>query len=73
MRFYRVRYTYEAGTSLGFEWFTNAYRAQVACRDFYSQRKDEDGSATIETVDIQPTKGGILTALKRYASHPDNG
>lgn len=71
MKFYRVSQSHEHGASAGSDWFTNKQDADGAAGKW---RKESDHhAATVEAVDIEPTKAGILDALRRYATHPDNG
>lgn len=72
MRFYRVRYTVEGGVSGGYTWHTSKRGAEKAVRAFTDRSDVEDG-AEVSEVEIEPTKRGILAALKQYASHADNG
>lgn len=70
MRFYLVEQK-EAGESFGFLWFTRKDKAEEALRE--CRGDGEDDESTLVVVNIEPTKQGILQALKLYASHPDNG
>lgn len=72
MRFYRVFFNSDHDSSCGFGWFTNKREAKRAAREW--EREDPDDHRTeIESVDVDSTKRGILSALKIYATHPDNG
>jgi hypothetical protein len=72
--FYRVRYTHEAGTSVGFGWFTSRRAAEAAAASFRRRTRGEDGSAHVEDpVDIRLTRSAVLSALNRWATFPDNG
>lgn len=76
MKFYRVSLSCEGGNSGGFVWGTN--RAHVAAQRAWAMRNDPEeykrtGTPEIEVVEIEPTKAGILAALRQYAAHPDNG
>lgn len=74
MKFYRVVLRTERDSSQGFEFFTNLADAKRAQAEFFRNSYPEHSpSAEIETIEIVPTKRGILAALNRYAGHPDNG
>lgn len=79
MTFYRVRYTIERGTSSGYSWHTTkrAARARLVA-DYLGDPAEYDHNPKsiderIEAVQITPTKAGILDALTRWATYPDNG
>lgn len=73
MRFYKVSLqTVEAG-DLGAEWYTDLKTAKRSADDFERFNAEDDPEAVVTPVDIQPTKAGILAALKMHATHPDNG
>ena len=67
MRFYRLHHYDTAEGSQGFEFFTSKQEAAEACRACAF-----DGNE-IEVIEIEPTKAGILKALRQFAQHPDNG
>ena len=71
MKFYRVSLFGDTQVSFGFEFFSTKREALRKVRE----EKTEDGidDAVMDEINVTPTKAGILTALKRYASHPDNG
>ena len=71
MRFYRNSYV-TAGEHNGFSWHTSKRDADQTAAEFHARNPLEDKPETIE-VDIEPTKAGILQALRQYASHNDNG
>lgn len=82
MRFYKVSIVDEGDGNKGAEWFRTKREAERCARKktYYSPRDPSclydmtvNQTAEVEAVDITPTKAGILTALRRYASHPDNG
>lgn len=76
MKFYQLHKIHEAGTSAGFEYFTNKKEAQRAVIDWLGDTEesvcDAEGSVILE-IEIEPTKQGVLSALNRWAKHPDNG
>lgn len=73
MRFYRVHFkAFDVG-SAGFEFFTNEAAARKALRRDARDARMEHDPSSLEVIDVEPTKAGILRALQRYASHPDNG
>lgn len=80
MKFFRVSYSKDGGNSAGFSWHTNLREALAAAKRDYDEDPGEydnhapiRGSDRIETIEIAPTRRGILRALERLASHPDNG
>jgi hypothetical protein len=74
MRFYRVHYTYDAGVSGGFTYFTSKREAEKHKRELNKAALVENGDGgEIEVIEIEPTRGGILRALNLYAAHADNG
>jgi hypothetical protein len=78
MRFYQLHKTHEAGTSAGFDYFTTEREARRAFREWMGESKDEERvcdreGTTLTTIEIDPSKAGILRALNRWASHPNNG
>jgi hypothetical protein len=36
-------------------------------------RENPEERAEVETIEIAPNKRSVFAALRRYASHPDNG
>jgi len=75
MRFYQVHMTHEAGTSVGYRWFTNRREAESHAANWRKTSPGDviDQQAEIKPVEIEPTRTGILDALRRFANHPDNG
>lgn len=75
MRFYRLHRTCEAGVSAGYDYFTNKRDAESALSYWRknSPGADQDQQGEIDTIEIEPTRSGILAALNRYAAHADNG
>jgi hypothetical protein len=75
MRFYQVHMTHEAGESAGYSYHTSKRDAEQAMAHWRSNDPgpDLDHDASITEIEIRPTKAGILSALKRFASHNDNG
>ena len=71
MKFYQVHTSYDHGVCAGFEYFTSRETANREMREFLRNNPTEE--AEIVAIEIEPTKHGILNALNRYASHPDNG
>lgn len=71
MRLYRVHLDSEQEGSQGFAWASSRREANRKAVDF--ERSLRDGTTTIEEVTITTDKAGVLRALNRYASHPDNG
>jgi len=79
MRFYRLDLRHNYGESAGFKFFTTRRDAEKAFREHMRSGSDQEEwvcaceNTEIEAIDIVPTKQGILAALKRHASHADNG
>jgi hypothetical protein len=74
MRFYRVSLFIDSGSSAGFDWATTrAHANAIAAQHKTEHPKDESARGEVEEVNIEPSKQGILKALKMYAAHPDNG
>jgi predicted secreted protein len=76
VKFYRVRYSIDGGNSNGFSWHTAMSEAKK-CADEAVENDPKEYEVSdyppIETIEIEPTKKGILHALKLYAEHADNG
>ena len=72
MKFYRVDTSSAEMSSEGFNWFTSRKEAE-RCKREWEARVDGTHYADIEVVTVQPNKKGILRALNRWASAPDNG
>jgi hypothetical protein len=77
VKFYRLTRLENCGVNVGFEYFTTKREAEKAFRDWMSSEDEEwvcsaEGTK-IEIIDVEPGKYGILRALNKYASHPDNG
>ena len=68
MRFYQVALYCSDEGHAGSEFFTSKRDAQRALREIGYGDGDQ-----IIPIDIEPTKAGILLALKDLASHPNNG
>lgn len=67
MKLYRVHHADYGGLgSAGFSWHTSKRGAEKA-------EREGGADSSIELVEINPTKAGILKLLNRYADHPDNG
>jgi hypothetical protein len=84
MRFYRVHYLVDNGSSGGYEFFTSAREAQQAKRKHDKALREWNAEhdigpehdidkAEIEEIKVKPDKYGILRTLNIYASHPNNG
>lgn len=78
MKFYRLSKCSVQDNHLGFEFYTNCREALKARSDWYGDFKDEERvcdcqGSEIDVIEIEPTKKGILAALRLYADHPDNG
>lgn len=67
MRFYRVHAKDSWGRSVGYSW-SSSKREAFARR---AELRREGRIVTLEPVDLEPTRAGILEALRLHASHPD--
>lgn len=72
MKFYRVHVYRDGGNCGGFEWFTTRREAERFANKDRALDPDEIAPSTDE-IHIKAGKAALLTALRRYASHPDNG
>jgi hypothetical protein len=74
MKIYQLHRTHSAGESAGYEYFASRREAEKAASDW---RRSDDSllghASTIEQIEVEPTRRGILRALNRYANHADNG
>lgn len=73
MKFYRLHRMHEAGISVGYEYFSSKRAAERDANHWLNQGDELEHEADIDTIEIKPTKGGILAALNKYATHADNG
>lgn len=73
MILYRVSTFTENGNSAGFSWHTKLREAQDAKAEAKANHIDEEREPEIERIEVKLTRDGVLRALNRYASHPDNG
>lgn len=74
MKLYRIA-TFEAGESSGYRYVGNQDEARRIARENKASAEEVYGPGykSIETIEVEPTKAGILECLNRYGSHPDNG
>jgi hypothetical protein len=78
MKFYRLSKSSVVENHCGYEFFTSEHEANKARREWYGNFEIEEqvtdrGGSEWEIIEVKPTKAGILKALNRFASHPDNG
>ena len=66
MKIYRVHFD-KQGKSKGYDFTTNRPAAHAATRGL-----PKGTTGTIEVLEISLTKQGVLEALRKYASHPNN-
>jgi hypothetical protein len=71
MKLYRLHMTQDFGVSAGYQFFTAWETAEKAKRKWLLETGDE--GTEIDSIEVTVTGQGILDALNRYASHPDNG
>jgi hypothetical protein len=62
MRFYRVTYCVDHGSSAGYSWHTSRREASTEATKYWHDHP-EDGRPKIQPIDVEPTKAGILAAL----------
>lgn len=72
MKFYRVRYHTDHGSSAGFKWFSSSREAHQDAVN-YDKENPKEEPCTVALIEIHPSKDAILRALNFHASHPDNG
>jgi len=68
VKVYRVHLLGKDLKSRGFKFTTNLFSANAIARDI-----PKGHSAQVESADISLTREGLLAALNRFASHPNNG
>ena len=76
MKFYRVHKTQNSGESVGSAFFTTKRAAEKEFREWMSGEEEwvlSCEGTSLEVIEIEPTKQGILRALNKWASHADNG
>ncbi len=71
MKLYRVHIASRRDGSLGFSYATN--KRHVATIKQEDETDDGDVTCDVEEIEVALTKVGVLAALRRYGSHPDNG
>jgi len=74
MKVYRIEH-YRHGTSDGYEFATSHAEAKTLKAKYHAEVDAEErgGNSTIEVLEVEISKSGIVKALKSYASHPNNG
>lgn len=72
MKFYRVALYCDFGVSAGYEFTLTRKEAERIGRE-HSASLDESAGYVVESVEVSPGRLGIISALRKYASHPDNG
>lgn len=77
MKIYQVSYRGRGilnGEHLGFEYVSSRRKAERLLRENTSDSKGpDDYCSPITEFNVTLDKAGILQALNRYGSHPDNG
>lgn len=74
MKIYRLTMLVEAGVSAGFSWHSSERDARRARREFLQDTEmDETAEASIQAIEFEPTRGGILGLLNQYGHEPQNG
>jgi len=71
MRFYKLHLKSHTNGSVGYEFFANREAADKRWREW--GKEADHYFADIDTIDVTPTKAGILSALNDFAGHPNNG
>lgn len=73
MRIYRNEYKVD-GESEGFCFFTTRVAARAARNAFHRGRAEEGDTECVEEFeDVDLTRAGVLSLLRKWAAHPDNG
>jgi uncharacterized protein (DUF2461 family) len=73
MRLYRVHFLIDNGASAGFSWHSSRANALKAAREAVKDNPDDyEEFPQIEQVWVEMSRRGALSALNRYANHPDN-
>ncbi len=72
MRIYRNEYKVD-GESQGFEFYTTKAAAGAARTVFERQNAQYDCECIQMHTDVDLTRGGVLSLLRNWASHADNG
>ena len=71
MKIYKVKFT-EQYASAGF-YFTSSMKDAKSRKENAEGVWDDDWEKEIETIEVTPTKKGIINALNRHGGHNDNG
>ena len=74
MILWRVHWHTDNGNSAGYAWFSS-WRDAKAEMDAVIKREelDESDLPELERIEVEVSRKGVLTALRIYASHADNG
>jgi len=72
MRIYRVEYLAYGGESQGFTFHETEASANAAISS-HMKNDDSAPSCAKEHRDVDLTRGGVLSILREWAAHPDNG
>jgi hypothetical protein len=70
MKFFLVSRSSSSGHA-GYGFYTSKREAEEVCADW--RKQEETCQATVEQIEVVPTRTGIRLALNKYASHNDNG
>lgn len=73
MKLYMLHFYATQDGSYGYRFFTSAKAAEREAAQWRRDNAGDEPRCDIASIDIEPTKNGILRALNRYASHADNG
>lgn len=57
----------------GYAFYGSQREAEKARTAHKRDNKLKDPCSEIDTIEVEPTREGIIKALNRYAGHPDNG
>jgi hypothetical protein len=69
MRFYKITLSDHSGESAGYDYAGS----KLEVRQILSALAADTYKWEVTPIEVEPTKKGILAALKRHGSHNDNG
>lgn len=72
MYLYRIHHFVDAGQSGGYSWAASLREAEREAAQWRRSHPEEQVSS-IELIEFESTRKGVLTLLQAVATHPDNG
>ena len=73
MKIARLHLYTNENSSQGYEFFGSMRAAKKAQTKFKRDFKADDPAPEIDTIEVDPSRAGIIKALNTYAGHADNG